>query len=210
MTRPIRVLIVDDHPVVRDGVAGMLAGAEDLQVIGEASNGREALVAVQEAKPDVVLMDLKMPTMDGVAATTAITDRHPGVKVIVLTTYDAVADVRAAIAAGSSGYLLKDAPRSELCAAIRAVAAGQSVLAPGVATALAAGGDETAPLLTEREVAVLRSIAEGLSNREVGEALFISEATVKTHLVHIYDKLCVTDRTAAVTAALRAGVIRLG
>lgn len=208
-TEPIGVLIVDDHPVVRDGLAGMLAAEPDIDVVGEAADGRESLVRVVELVPDVVLMDLKMPAMDGVAATAAIAAHHPAVRVIVLTTYDTVTDIRAAIEAGAAGYLLKDAPRSELSAAIRAVAAGQSVMAPAVAAALARGGPTPVVPLTEREIGVLRLIADGLSNREVGDVLYISEATVKTHLVHIYDKLGVDDRTAAVTAALRAGLLRL-
>ncbi|HSJ34849.1 MAG TPA: response regulator transcription factor [Acidimicrobiia bacterium] len=209
MSAPIRVLIVDDHPVVRDGLAGMLAGAEDLEVVGQGSNGREALALVEELNPDVVLMDLKMPHLDGIAATKALVLHHPDLKVLVLTTYDTTADVRSAIAAGASGYLLKDAPRSELFAAIRTVAQGQTVMAPGVANALANTSEDPVTPLTEREVAVLELIAEGSSNREVGQALYVSEATVKTHLIHIYDKLGVDSRTAAVTAALRAGLIRL-
>lgn len=209
MSAPIRVLIVDDHPVVRDGLAGMLAGAEDLEVVGQGSNGREALALVEELNPDVVLMDLKMPLLGGIAATEALVLHHPDLQVLVLTTYDTTADVRSAIAAGASGYLLKDAPRSELFAAIRAVARGQTVMAPGVASALAKTNEDPVTPLTEREVAVLELIAEGSSNREVGQVLHISEATVKTHLVHIYDKLGVDSRTAAVTAALRAGLIRL-
>lgn len=209
MTAPIRVLIVDDHPVVRDGLAGMLAGADDLAVVGQGSNGHEALVLVEELNPDVVLMDLKMPLLDGIAATKDLAVHHPDVQVLVLTTYDTTADVRSAIAAGASGYLLKDAPRSELFAAIRTVAQGQTVMAPGVANALARTSDDPVTPLTKREMAVLELIAEGSSNREVGQALYISEATVKTHLIHIYDKLGVDSRTAAVTAALRAGLIRL-
>lgn len=209
MSATIRVVIVDDHPVVRDGLAGMLAGAEDLEVVGQGSNGREALVLVEELNPDVVLMDLRMPLLDGIAATEALVLHHPDIRVLVLTTYDTTADVRSAIAAGASGYLLKDAPRTELFAAIRTVAQGQTVMAPGVANALARTSEDPVSPLTEREVAVLELIAEGSSNREVGQTLYISEATVKTHLIHIYDKLGVDSRTAAVTAALRAGLIRL-
>lgn len=209
MSVPIRVLIVDDHPVVRDGLAGMLARAGDLEVVGQGSDGREALVLVEDLKPDVVLMDLKMPLLDGIAATKELALHHPEARILVLTTYDTTADVRAAIAAGASGYLLKDAPRTELFAAIRTVAQGQTVMAPGVANALARTREDPVTPLSEREVAVLELIADGASNREVGQALYISEATVKTHLVHIYDKLGVDSRTAAVTAALRAGLIRL-
>lgn len=208
MSVPIRILVVDDHPVVRDGLTGMLAGPSDLDVVGEAANGNEAILAVQRLHPDVVLMDLQMPHTDGVAATAAITDAHPDVRVLVLTTYDDAPGIRAALAAGAAGYLLKDTRRDELFAAIRHVATGGTALSPAAAASLATN-PAPATSLTEREIDILERVAEGASNRDVAAALYISEATVKTHLVHIYDKLGVSDRTAAVTTALRAGIIRL-
>lgn len=208
MSGPIRILVADDHPVVRDGLTGMLAGPSDLDVVGEAADGNEAILAVERLRPDVVLMDLQMPNTDGVAATEAITDAHPDVRVLVLTTYDDAPGIRAALAAGAAGYLLKDAPGDELFAAVRHVASGGTALSPAAAASLAT---DPAPStsLTEREIEILKRVADGASNRDVAAALYISEATVKTHLVHIYDKLGVSDRTAAVTTALRAGIIRL-
>jgi len=206
----IRIVVVDDHPVVRDGLTGMLSGPDDLEVVGEAADGNEAILAVQRLHPHVVLMDLQMPNTDGVAATRTIADDNPTVRVLVLTTYDDAPGIRAALTAGAAGYLLKDTPREELFAAIRNVAAGGSALSPAVATSLVT--DEfTSPAasLTDREIEVLQHIADGATNRDVASALYISEATVKTHLLHVYDKLGVSDRTAAVTAALRAGIIRL-
>lgn len=210
MSDTIRIVVVDDHPVVRDGLTGMLSGPDDLEVVGEAADGNEAILAVQRLHPHVVLMDLQMPNTDGVAATRTIADDNPTVRVLVLTTYDDAPGIRAALTAGAAGYLLKDTPREELFAAIRNVAAGGSALSPAVATSLVT--DEfTSPAasLTDREIEVLQHIADGATNRDVASALYISEATVKTHLLHVYDKLGVSDRTAAVTAALRAGIIRL-
>ena len=209
MSGPIRILVVDDHPVVRDGLIGMLSGPDDLEVVGEAADGNEATLAVQRLHPDVVLMDLQMPNTDGVAATRTISENDPAVRVLVLTTYDDAPGIRAAITAGAAGYLLKDTPREELFAAIRHVSAGGTALSPAAAASLA--GDQFTPAasLTEREIEILEHIADGASNRDVASALYISEATVKTHLLHIYDKLGVSDRTAAVTTALRAGTIRL-
>lgn len=208
MSAPIRILVVDDHPVVRDGVTGMLAGPSDLEVVGEAADGNDAILAVLRLHPDVVLMDLQMPNTDGVAATATITDEHPDVRVLVLTTYDDAPGIRAALAAGAAGYLLKDTPRDELFAAIRHVATGGTALSPAAAASLAATA-APATSLTEREIQILELVADGASNRDVAATLYISEATVKTHLIHIYDKLGVSDRTAAVTSALRAGIIRL-
>ena len=206
----VRILIVDDHPVVRDGLKGMLSGPDDFEVVGEATDGGEGVLAVQRLQPDVVLMDLQMPGTDGVTATRQIALESPDVRVLILTTYDDAPGIRSAIAAGASGYLLKDAPREELFAAIRSVAAGGSALSPGVATRLAGAAPTPVNPLTEREIEVLRHVADGASNRDVAAAMFIGEATVKTHLIHIYDKLGVTDRTAAVTTALRLGLIDLG
>ena len=206
----IRLLIVDDHPVVRDGLHGMLDGQPDFDVVGEAGDGVEAVNLVGTLKPDIVLMDLRMPVMDGVAALGEIKVLNPEVQVLVLTTYDSDADILPAIEAGAAGYLLKDSSRQELYDGIRAAARGETVLAPAVAARLV--GKMRAPAeeqLSGREVEVLQLVAEGESNSEVAQQLHISQATVKSHLVNIFGKLGVSDRTAAVTAALRKGILRL-
>jgi DNA-binding NarL/FixJ family response regulator len=210
VSRSIRILIVDDHPVVRAGVRGMLETQGDFEVAGEAENGREALEAALRLRPEIVLMDLRMPVMDGVAAIRAIREAAPATRIIVLTTYDTDADILLAIEAGATGYLLKDAPREELFRGIRAAARGVSALAPAIAARLSGrsrDGDRAA--LSARELEVLQRVAAGESNKEVGAGLSISEATVKSHLLHIYQKLAVSDRTAAVTTALDRGIIRL-
>lgn len=207
----VRVLIVDDHPVVRDGLRGMLDAQPDLEVLGEAANGHQALAAVARQAPDVVLMDLRMPELDGVEATRRIRDGHPGVSVLVLTTYDDDTAILRAVEAGATGYLLKDAPREDLFAAVRAAARGETTLAPSVAAKLmrGLGREPDAEELTEREREVLALVADGATNRAIARQLHLSEATVKTHLVHVYAKLGVDDRTAAVTTALRRGLLRL-
>ena len=206
----IGLLIVDDHPVVRDGLRGMLAGDDDVVVVGEAGNGDEAVATVARLEPDVVLMDLRMPGSDGVDATKRITTAHPGVRVLVLTTYDSEADVLRAVEAGASGYLLKDAPAPELRRAVRSTAAGETVLAPAVAAHLVRQSRApTVEALTARELEVLQLVARGATNRDVGRALHVSEATVKSHLLHAFTKLGVNDRTAAVTTALERGLIML-
>ncbi|MCA9959292.1 MAG: response regulator transcription factor [Anaerolineales bacterium] len=206
----IRIIIADDHPVVREGLAGMITGQPDLDVVGEAGDGAAAVALWEQQQPDVVLMDLRMPGMDGVAAIEAIKGKRPSANILVLTTYDSDADIVRAIEAGATGYLLKDTPREELFRAIRAAARGESVLAPTVAarlmTRMRADATES---LSAREIEVLQLVARGNSNREVGKALHISTATVKTHLIHIFDKLGVSDRTAAVTAALERDIISL-
>ena len=210
MSQVIRVVIVDDHPVVRAGLQGMLEPESDIEVVAEATDGREAVSLVGRLKPDVVLMDLQMPELDGVAATQQIRDAYPETKVLVLTTYDTDADITRAINAGATGFLLKDAPRQELFQAIRAAARGESVLTPAVASRLMSkmrGPAEES--LSTREIEVLTQVADGKSNKLIANQLFISEATVKTHLVHIFGKLGVDDRTAAVTTALERGIIRL-
>jgi len=207
----IRLLISDDHPVVRDGLRGMLASQPDLDVIGEAADGAAAVKLAAELAPDVILLDLRMPVLDGVAAIRQIRAQQPGAHILVLTTYDTDADILPAIEAGATGYLLKDAPRDELFRAIRATARGETVLAPAVAARLL--GKMRAPAeekLSARELEVLGLVSEGASNGEIAQALHISEATVKSHLLHIFAKLGVADRTAAVTVALQRGVLRLG
>jgi len=206
----IRILVIDDHPVVREGLAGMLAGQPDFEVVGMAADGETAVTMHRALSPDVALMDLRMPGLDGVGAITAIKAEQPAAHILVLTTYDSDADILRAIEAGATGYLLKDTPREELFRAIRAAASGESVLAPTVAarlmTRMRAPAEES---LSAREIEVLQLVARGASNKEVGKALHISTATVKTHLIHIYNKLAVDDRTAAVTTALEKGIISL-
>jgi DNA-binding NarL/FixJ family response regulator len=208
---PIRVLIVDDHPIVRDGLRGLFEGDSEFDVVGEASNGKEAVARTEAFDPDVVLMDLRMPVLDGVAATRDIINRGLGAHVLILTTYDTESDVLPAIEAGATGYLLKDTPRDELRRAVRAAASGESVLSPPVATQLL--GQVRSPhrdTLSEREMEILGMVARGATNKAVAAELFISEATVKTHLLHIYEKLGVNDRAAAVGAAYERGLLTPG
>ncbi|MER7164827.1 response regulator transcription factor [Micromonospora sp. NPDC000207] len=205
---PIRLLIVDDHPVVRDGLRGMFTGDTEFEVVGEAGDGAEALVLAADLAPDVVLMDLRMPGMDGVTAIRRLARSGSAARVLVLTTYDTDADVLPAVEAGATGYLLKDAPRAELVRAVRAAARGESVLSPTVAGRLM--GRLRAPVeepLSQRELEVLTLVARGSSNREAAARLFISEATVKTHLLHVYAKLGVNDRAAAVAVAYDRGLL---
>jgi len=207
----IRLMIADDHPVVRDGLRAMLASQPDFQVAGEAADGAVAVKLAAELTPDVILMDLRMPALDGVTAIRQIRTRQPSARILVLTTYDTDADILPAIEAGATGYLLKDAPRDELFRAIRATAAGEAVLAQAVAARLMvkmrAPAEEK---LSARELEVLGLVASGASNSGIAQALHISQATVKSHLLHIFGKLGVADRTAAVTTALQRGVLRLG
>jgi DNA-binding NarL/FixJ family response regulator len=204
------MVVADDHPVVREGLRAVLDSEPDVEVVGEASNGSEALCLVGSLHPDLVLMDLQMPEMDGVAAIRRIRRRYDDVNVLVLTTYDTDSDITRAVEAGATGYLLKDASRDELMRAIHLAARGESVLSPQVASrVLGRMRAPTEEALSTREVEVLLEVADGLSNKEVGRALHISEATVKTHLLHIFAKLGVEDRTAAVTIALERGIIRL-
>jgi DNA-binding NarL/FixJ family response regulator len=204
----IRVLIVDDHPVVRDGLRGMFSGEPGFEVVGEAASGDEAVALVAALAPDVVLMDLRMPGTDGVTAIGRITRGGSAARVLVLTTYDTDSDVLPAIEAGATGYLLKDAPREELFRAVRAAARGEAVLSPSVATRLMGRvRSPAAEPLSARELEVLALIARGSTNREAARRLFISEATVKSHLLHIYTKLGVRDRAAAVSTAYKRGLI---
>ncbi|MEW1832781.1 response regulator transcription factor [Streptomyces sp. NPDC088196] len=207
----ISLLIVDDHPVVRDGLRGMFESAPGFRVLGEASNGIEAVERVAELDPDVILMDLRMPGGGGVEAIRELTRRSARAKVLVLTTYDTDSDTLPAIEAGATGYLLKDAPRDELFTAVRAAAEGRTVLSPAVASRLVSAvrspqspGNEP---LSAREREVLALVAKGTSNREIARELFISEATVKTHLTHLYGKLGVKDRAAAVAVAYDRGIL---
>ena len=205
---PIRLLIVDDHPVVRDGLRGMLADDPGLEVVGDASDGAEALRVVGTLRPDVILMDLRMPGLGGVATIRALAERNVPARVLVLTTYDTDSDVVLALVAGATGYLLKDSPRSELVRAIRAAARGEAVLAPSVATRLITQLRAPAQdALSDRELEVLTLIARGETNRGAAARLFISEATVKTHLLHIYEKLDVNDRAAAVAEGYNRGLL---
>ncbi len=206
----IRILMADDHPVVRAGIRGMLETQDEFQVIAEAENGREAFEQIAKIKPDVVLMDLRMPEMDGVEAIGRIKEKYPDINILVLTTYDTDADIVRAVEAGATGYLLKDAPREELFRAVRATAKGETVLAPVVAARLMGKvRDHGEQALSAREIDVLLLVARGASNQDVAEKLHVSTATVKSHLIQIYQKLGVSDRTAAVTTAIERGIIRL-
>lgn len=207
----ITVLIADDHPVVRDGLRGMFTSEPGFTVVGEAANGDEAVVLASSLQPDVILMDLRMPEVDGVTAITRLTRAGSPARVLVLTTYDTDSDVLPAIEAGATGYLLKDARADELFRAVRAAARGEAVLSPSVATRLL--GSVRRPArepLSAREQEVLELIARGATNREAARALFVSEATVKTHLLHVYAKLGVNDRAAAVAEAFDRGLLTPG
>jgi DNA-binding NarL/FixJ family response regulator len=202
----IRVLLADDHPVVREGLRGMLAAEPDIEVVGEAASGPEAVTLAERLRPDVILMDLRMPGGDGVAATR----RLAGTTVVVLTTYDSDADILRAVEAGAAGYLLKDTPRAVLADSVRAAARGETVLAPAVAGRLLGRmRADPAPRteLSARETEVLTLVARGLTNAEIGRKLYVSEATVKTHLLRACAKLGVSGRTAAVTKAIEIGAL---
>jgi DNA-binding NarL/FixJ family response regulator len=209
----IRLLIVDDHPVVRDGLRGMFAGDPAFEVVGEAGDGAEAVALAELRRPDVILMDLRMPGTDGATAIRRLADTGNPARVLVLTTHDSDADVVPALEAGATGYLLKDTPREDLRRAVRTAAGGSSVLAPSVATRLVEHLRNPAPVaapqdaLSDRELEVLALIAKGETNRGAAARLFISEATVKTHLLHIYAKLDVNDRAAAVAVAFERGLL---
>ena len=204
----ITVLLVDDHPVVREGLRGMLDAEPDLQVVGQAGSGAEAIALAAALQPDVTMMDLRMPGMDGVEVTERILAQRRDAKVVVVTTYETDADILRAVEAGAAGYLLKDATRTELADAVRAAARGETVLAPSVATRLVRRV-RTPPsaTLTGREVEVLGLVAKGMTNVDIGAALHIGEATVKTHLLRAFAKLDVSDRTAAVTTAMARGLL---
>jgi len=205
---PLTVLIADDHPVVREGLRGMLATERGLAVIAEAGSGQEAVAMARQHRPDVVLMDLRMPGGDGVEATAGILAAVPQTRVVVLTTYESDADIVRAVEAGATGYLLKDTPRADLVSAIRAAARGETVLGPTVAGRLVSRlRRPAAEPLSGRETEVLTLVARGQTNAEIGRALYISEATVKTHLLRAFAKLGVSARTAAVTKAIELGML---
>lgn len=208
---PVRLLVADDHPVVRDGIVGMVSSDPDIEVVAEASNGSEAVGLARALKPDVVLMDLRMPDTDGVTAIRELRRLGVPARIVVLTTYDSDVDVLAAIEAGATGYLLKDVPRDELVRAVHTAAKGQSALAPSVASRLVdrVRTPETS-LLTPRELQVLALVADGATNRKVGARLHLSEATVKTHLLSVFAKLGVSDRAAAVAEGFRRGLLDRG
>jgi DNA-binding NarL/FixJ family response regulator len=204
----IRVVLADDHPIVREGLRGMLAAEPGIEVVAEAASGAEAVAVAARYRPDVVLMDLRMPGGDGVTATAEILAAIPGARVVVLTTYETDADIVRAVEAGAVGYLLKDTPVAELSHAIRAAARGETVLAPSVAQRLVSHVRQPRrDLLSGRETEVLALVARGLTNAEIGQQLSITEATVKTHLIRSFSKLGVNDRTAAVTSAIALGAI---
>lgn len=208
---PIRLLLADDHPVVRAGLRAVLESEEDFQVVGDVATAREAITRAAVGDVDVVLMDLQFgSSMGGAEATQQITAHPGGPRVLVLTTYDTEADILAAVEAGAVGYLLKDAPPEELTTAVRAAAAGQSALAPAIALRLMDRMRIPARSLTAREAEVLALVADGLSNQQISQHLFLSQATVKSHLVHIFTKLGVDSRTAAVARAAARGLIRPG
>lgn len=204
----LRVVLADDHVVMRAGVAALVSGDATIEVVGEAGDGREAVALVAELAPDLALLDLRMPVLDGVAATAEIVRGHPGTRVLILTTYDTDEEIERAVEAGAIGYLLKDATREQLVAAIHAAARGETVLAPRVAQKLVSRMRRPAPVvLTAREQQVLDAVADGLSNVEIGRRLVIAEATVKTHLLRVFAKLDVSDRTHAVVTAIERGLI---
>jgi DNA-binding NarL/FixJ family response regulator len=206
---PIRILIADDHPVVRAGIVGMFSGHNEFHVVGEAANGEEVVVLAAQLQPDVILMDLRMPALGGLEAMQRILDIQANVHILVLTTYDTDQDIHAALSAGAAGYLLKDAPREELYQAVRLAVQGKTVFGMTVSTRLLDQKRVPAETLNERETAVLALVAQGDTSKIIGKKLHISEATVKTHLKHIYAKLGVTDRAAAVALALERKIIRL-
>ncbi|MCV7301499.1 response regulator transcription factor [Mycobacterium barrassiae] len=210
MTAPTtKVLLVDDHPVVREGLRGMIDAETDLTVVGEAGSGAEAIVMAESLRPDVILMDLRMPDVDGVTATERILALLPGTRIIVVTTYESDSDILRAVEAGAAGYLLKDASRAQLADAVRDASRGKTVLAPTVADRLIHFVRQpVSAALSTREVEVLGLVAVGKTNAEIGHELHISEATVKTHLLRTFNKLGVSDRTAAVTTAMSLGLLR--
>jgi len=219
MTEPIRVVVADDHPIVRAGIVALLSATDGIEVVGQAATGRAAVDLARAERPDLVLMDLRMPDpaasageqLDGSQATARIVEAQPATRVLILTTYETDDHILGAIEAGASGYLLKAAPPEEIVAGVRSVVAGQTALAPAIAATLVRRMREpqasAAPSLSARETQVLRLVADGLGNAQIATALFISEATVKTHLIHVFEKLEVSSRTRAVTRAQEWGML---
>jgi len=210
MTTPIRIVVADDHPIVRGGLVALLSAADDIEVVGEASDGEMAVRLALESLPDLVLMDLRMPGIDGDVSTARILSAQPGIRVVVLTTYESDDSILRAIEAGASGYLLKAAPQEEILAGIRSVARGEVALAPSIAALLVRrvrAPQTRSVTLSDRETQVLALVAAGMSNRTIAAELFVSEATVKTHLLHTFEKLGVSDRTRAVTLAMERGLL---
>ncbi|HEX4056785.1 MAG TPA: response regulator transcription factor [Galbitalea sp.] len=203
----IRVVVADDHPIVRSGIVALLQTAEDIEVVGEASTGDEAIELALDLVPDVVLTDLRMPGVNGDEATARILAQRPTVRVLILTTYESDDSILTAIEAGASGYLLKAAPQDEILAGVRAVARGEVALAPRIAALLVQRLKTPSPSLSPREKQVLALVAEGQSNPQIAATLFVGEATVKTHLLHVFEKLGVSDRTRAVTRAMELGLL---
>ncbi|MFE2442371.1 response regulator [Streptomyces melanosporofaciens] len=205
----LRIVVVDDHTVMRAGVIALLAAEDSIEIVGEAGDGRVALGLVERYDPDVALVDLRMPVLDGVATTTEIVARYPRTRVLILTTYDTDTEIERGVEAGAIGYLLKDTTREQLVDAIHAAARGETVLAPRVAEKLVARMRRPVQEpLTDRETEVLGAVADGLTNAEIGRRLVIAEATVKTHLLRLFAKLDVNDRTRAVVVAMERGLLR--
>jgi len=203
----ITVLVADDHPIVRGGIVALLQSADDIEVLGEAATGLEAVERAIELEPQLVLMDLRMPGIDGDEATARILAAKPGIRIVVLTTYETDTSILSAIEAGASGYLLKAAPQEEILAGIRSVARGEVALAPSIAAMLVNRVKRPVVSLSARETEVLALVAQGHSNPAIAKQLFLSEATVKTHLIHAFEKLEVSDRTRAVTKAMELGLL---
>ena len=203
----IRIVVADDHPIVRGGIVALLQSVDDIDVVGEAATGTEAVELARTLVPDLVLMDLRMPGLTGDEATAHILREQPGIRIIILTTYETDDAILSAIEAGASGYLLKAAPQDEIVAGIRSVARGEVAIAPAIAALLVQRLKQPAVTLSPRETEVLTLVAAGHSNPSIAASLFLSEATIKTHLVHAFEKLGVSDRTRAVTRAMELGLL---